>query len=251
MPSRLWNCGGPAVIEAVELLDARSTPSARTGHAMTHGRPSTGSAERLRYAALVALLFVARDDRFSIVSLSVGYAPLDLRRRSAMPSAASTPSPASCSLSCALPRALLGALVGFSLGITGAAMQGLLRNPLAEPGITGISGAAALGAVIVFYFGLAGIVPLALPLGGIAGAIVGDVPALWACRTRRRHDDADSRRRRDQQLFRRADVARAQPFAQPVSRSPRSCSGCSARSPTAAYTMSWLVLPLMLPAGRC
>ena len=53
-----------------------------------------------------------------------------------------------------VPRAVLGALVGFSLGITGAAMQGLLRNPLADPGITGVSGAAALGAVIVFYFGL-------------------------------------------------------------------------------------------------
>ena len=49
-------------------------------------------------------------------------------------------------------------------------MQGLLRNPLAEPGITGVSGMAALGAVIVFYFGLAGGAPLMLPLGGIAGA---------------------------------------------------------------------------------
>ena len=65
---------------------------------------------------------------------------------------------------------ILGALVGFSLGIAGAAMQGLLRNPLAEPGITGVSGMAALGAVIVFYFGLAGAAPLVLPLGGIAGA---------------------------------------------------------------------------------
>src|SRR5262249_48241661 len=71
-----------------------------------------------------------------------------------------------------LPRALLGALVGASLGIAGAALQGLMRNPLAEPGIIGVSGTAALGAVVVFYFGLAGFLSLALPLGGIAGAIL-------------------------------------------------------------------------------
>ncbi|ACK86399.1 FecCD family ABC transporter permease [Methylorubrum extorquens] len=69
-----------------------------------------------------------------------------------------------------IPRALLGALVGFSLGLTGAVMQGYLRNPLADPGILGISSAAALGAVVVFYGGLAGTVGLALPLGGITGA---------------------------------------------------------------------------------
>jgi len=71
-----------------------------------------------------------------------------------------------------LPRALLGALVGASLGLAGAALQGLMRNPLAEPGIIGVSGTAALGAVMVFYFGLAGSMSLALPLGGIAGALV-------------------------------------------------------------------------------
>src|SRR5208282_2337304 len=65
-----------------------------------------------------------------------------------------------------------GCAVGFSLGLTGAAMQGLLRNPLADPGVVGVSGGAALGAVVVFYSGLAGLFALALPLGGIAGALV-------------------------------------------------------------------------------
>lgn len=74
-----------------------------------------------------------------------------------------------------LPRALLGLLTGFSLGLAGAAMQGLLRNPLAEPGIMGVSGAAALGAVVVFYSGLAGAFALALPLGGMAGALAASV----------------------------------------------------------------------------
>ncbi len=72
-----------------------------------------------------------------------------------------------------LPRAVLALGVGAALGIAGAALQGYLRNPLAEPGVIGVSAAGALGAVIVFYFGLAALFPLALPLGGLIGAGVG------------------------------------------------------------------------------
>ncbi|MDH3634593.1 MAG: iron ABC transporter permease [Gammaproteobacteria bacterium] len=71
-----------------------------------------------------------------------------------------------------LPRALLAGLVGGTLGLAGAALQGLLRNPLAEPGIIGISNGAALGAVIVFYYGLAGSAWFVLPLGGLVGALL-------------------------------------------------------------------------------
>lgn len=71
-----------------------------------------------------------------------------------------------------LPRALLALLIGATLGLAGAALQGLLRNPLAEPGIIGVSNGAALGAVIVFYFGLANLAWYALPLGGLVGALV-------------------------------------------------------------------------------
>lgn len=71
-----------------------------------------------------------------------------------------------------LPRAVLGLSVGAVLGLCGAALQGLLRNPLAEPGIIGVSGSAALGAVIMFYTGWSSIFALALPLGGIAGALL-------------------------------------------------------------------------------
>ncbi len=71
-----------------------------------------------------------------------------------------------------LPRALLGLLVGSSLGLAGAALQGLFRNPLAEPGVIGVSGCAAWGAVLVFYSGASLALPMALPLGGIAGALV-------------------------------------------------------------------------------
>jgi len=71
-----------------------------------------------------------------------------------------------------LPRMLLGLLVGGTLGICGAALQGLLRNPLAEPGILGVSSGAALGAVVLFYFGLAGADSMLLPLGAIAGSLL-------------------------------------------------------------------------------
>ena len=72
-----------------------------------------------------------------------------------------------------LPRALLALLVGGGLGLSGAVLQGALRNPLADPGLLGISGTAGLGAVIVFYWGLAQHFTLALPAGGLAGAGVG------------------------------------------------------------------------------
>jgi iron complex transport system permease protein len=70
-----------------------------------------------------------------------------------------------------LPRAVLGMLIGAGLGISGAALQGYLRNPLAEPGLIGVSGMAALGAVLALYTGLSATVPLALPLMALAGAL--------------------------------------------------------------------------------
>ncbi|MDP5308019.1 FecCD family ABC transporter permease [Paracoccus spongiarum] len=72
-----------------------------------------------------------------------------------------------------LPRALLGLAVGAGLGLSGAAMQGYLRNPLAEPGLIGVSGMAALGAVIAIQTGLALSAPLALPVAALTGAALG------------------------------------------------------------------------------
>ncbi len=71
-----------------------------------------------------------------------------------------------------LPRAILGLTVGAVLGISGAAMQGFLRNPLAEPGLVGVSSSAALGAVIALQTGLAASFTLALPLAALAGAAI-------------------------------------------------------------------------------
>jgi iron complex transport system permease protein len=77
-----------------------------------------------------------------------------------------------------LPRALLGLMVGAVLGLAGAAMQGYLRNPLAEPGLIGVSSAAALGAVIALQTGLAAAFALALPLAALAGAALAAALAL-------------------------------------------------------------------------
>ncbi|WBU59837.1 FecCD family ABC transporter permease [Paracoccus albus] len=71
-----------------------------------------------------------------------------------------------------LPRAVLGFLVGASLGLSGAAMQGYLRNPLAEPGLIGVSGSAALGAVLALHTGFVAAFALALPLAALSGAII-------------------------------------------------------------------------------
>ncbi|WP_225205829.1 FecCD family ABC transporter permease [Novosphingobium huizhouense] len=66
------------------------------------------------------------------------------------------------------PRAVLALLVGGGLGAAGAAMQGYLRNPLADPGLFGVAPMAALGAVLSFYTGYA-VQPFALPVFALAG----------------------------------------------------------------------------------
>ncbi len=70
-----------------------------------------------------------------------------------------------------LPRTLLALVVGAAMGLSGAALQGLLRNPLVDPGLIGASQGAALGAALVFYFNLfAGLGVLATPFAGLVGA---------------------------------------------------------------------------------
>jgi iron complex transport system permease protein len=67
-----------------------------------------------------------------------------------------------------LPRTVLAVLAGASLGLSGAVLQGLLRNPLADAGIIGISASAGLGAVLAFYFGF-----WSVAAGGIGGSLLG------------------------------------------------------------------------------
>jgi iron complex transport system permease protein len=90
-----------------------------------------------------------------------------------------------------LPRVLLGALVGAALAVSGALMQGLFRNPLADPAIVGVSAGASLGAVSVIVLGATVLAPVtaffgifALPLAAFAGALVVTL-ALYRISTRR------------------------------------------------------------------
>lgn len=73
------------------------------------------------------------------------------------------------------PRVLLAGFTGAGLGLAGAALQGLFRNPLAEPGLIGVSSGAALGAILIIVLGSslaipAPLAPYALPLAAVAGA---------------------------------------------------------------------------------
>lgn len=83
-------------------------------------------------------------------------------------------SPATQSLvwSIRLPRVLLAGLVGTSLAVAGATMQAVFRNPLAEPGVTGVSSGAAVVAVILIVTGVAAKAPWVLSAGAFIGALL-------------------------------------------------------------------------------
>lgn len=84
-----------------------------------------------------------------------------------------------------LPRALAAFLAGAALGLSGAALQGLLRNPLAEPGVLGVSASASLTATFSIYYGLVAVSAWILPLAAIVGALAATaLLALAAIRTR-------------------------------------------------------------------
>ena len=70
-----------------------------------------------------------------------------------------------------LPRIIVGASAGMALGVAGATMQGLFRNPMADPGVIGVSAGGALGAVVAIATGVSGLFFLALPLFAFAGAL--------------------------------------------------------------------------------
>lgn len=120
--------------------------------------------------ALCLILLIA-----GLLSLAVGSTALDLRQMVRALAGGGDPIVRTIMLELRLPRMLLGLMVGAILGLAGAALQGFLRNPLAEPSILGASNAAALGAVAALYFGLTQISILVLPMMAILTAIL----ALW------------------------------------------------------------------------
>jgi len=71
-----------------------------------------------------------------------------------------------------LPRALLAVCIGISLALSGAALQGLLINPLASPDLLGVSQSGVLAAVLVLYYGLAAVSWFVVPLAAMSGALI-------------------------------------------------------------------------------
>ena len=117
--------------------------------------------------ALLALTVVA-----ALGSLTLGAVPLSPTRIVAVLSGGGDDIARAIILDLRLPRMLLGLIVGAMLGLAGAALQGYLRNPLAEPSVLGASNAAALGAVCALYFGLAQLHSLILPSLAILTSII-------------------------------------------------------------------------------
>lgn len=119
--------------------------------------------------ALTALLAIA-----FLTSLFAGYQPINFG--DAMVGLLSWPLGDEKSINAVIiqeirfPRTFLAIVIGASLGVSGAALQGLFRNPLAEPGIMGVSASAGFGGVISIYFGLGALFSLATPLAAIASA---------------------------------------------------------------------------------
>lgn len=125
----------------------------------------------MSYRLLVAILGTATLALF-VVSLLVGPAGLDVVTSTTALLSEENKAAAIVMREIRLPRAILGVMIGATLGLSGAVLQGYLRNPLADPSVLGVSGAASLGAVIAIYTGASAVVALALPLCAIAGAIL-------------------------------------------------------------------------------
>jgi iron complex transport system permease protein len=119
-------------------------------------------------AGLSALLFIS-----AFLSLSIGFAPIPvLEAWAGLFGDVENSAVALIVQEVRLPRVLVGILVGASLGASGAVLQGLLRNPLADPGVIGVSASAGLGAVIAIYYGAAAVFSLAVPVFAMVGALL-------------------------------------------------------------------------------
>lgn len=122
------------------------------------------SVKRLELLLLLALLAIAA------VAIGLGESPLSAAQyHQALTDPGSPPGEVLWTIR--LPRVAMAALIGAGLGLAGAAMQGLLRNPLAEPGVLGVSATAGLGASLAIAGGLAAL-PGAVEACALAGALL-------------------------------------------------------------------------------
>lgn len=136
---------------------------------MNETRPSPASDSRLLLLLAMAVLVLF------VLSIAIGRQPLPLGT-AISDLISGNESVHSIILSqIRLPRALIALFAGASLGLCGAAMQGLLRNPLASPGLVGSASGAAFFAVLVLYFGTGVVALWVLPIAAMFGALVATV----------------------------------------------------------------------------
>jgi len=136
--------------------------------------PSISDSTPLRLVILAGMLFFA-------MLVSMGTGPAQLTSTSLMEVLTGGGDPASRAivLELRLPRTLLAALVGGGLALAGATFQALLRNPLAEPYVLGVSGGAAVGAVLAMVSGVAAAATWSLPIAAFAGALAAIGLLFW------------------------------------------------------------------------
>lgn len=138
------------------------------GRGLARDQTQTPVAPRIALVMILTALALTA----AILSLAIGAVPLAPTRVLAALTGTGDPIASIIVLDLRLPRAILGLAVGAMLATAGAALQGFLRNPLAEPSVLGASNGAALGAVVALYFGFAALHPVALPAMAIAGALL-------------------------------------------------------------------------------
>jgi iron complex transport system permease protein len=158
--------------------------------------PIAVEGDRSRTAAFAIVLLAVALVLVGLISLSVGAAGLPLKNVVASlwagPKGQGIPAGDALIIwHIRLPRVLLGMLIGASLAVAGAVLQGLFRNPLADPGLVGVSSGAALGAVTVIVFGPGFLAPIlvatgifALPLAAFGGGLISTI-VLYSIATRR------------------------------------------------------------------
>jgi iron complex transport system permease protein len=157
-------------------------------------RAGTGLADRLRAGRtrrVVALpLLAAGTGLIALAALSIGAVPVPSGRVLAVLAGRGDPADALVLLQVRLPRLVAGLLVGAALAVSGALMQSLFRNPLADPGLIGVSAGASLAAGLTIVLGDALLAPWIgalpvwiLPAGAFAGGLA-TTALLYAIATR-------------------------------------------------------------------
>jgi iron complex transport system permease protein len=154
-------------VSGIRGRSAVAPPPGRLPQRKAEPRSSGSAPTALRFLLLALVLLGAL-----LLSVRVGAVPLEVGDILAALRGDGDPTTVSIVQRLRLPRAVLAALVGASLAASGAAFQALLRNPLADPYILGVSSGAAVGAVLAVVLGWSLDAPWAMPAAAFAGALV-------------------------------------------------------------------------------